>query len=144
MTKGRSLIAVAALLAVCGCDAWLTSPSLYNRLRVTATQPTGEPLPGVALVLYTSARPMGYASTDTTGEFTFTRVPQGNYGVQAVTPPGFHPVNDSINGAGVAFVDGLTLAGDTLAVVRFTFAKNIDMPIATVSRRRAAHPRAPH
>lgn len=143
MTRRRSLAAAIALLAVAGCDSLLTTPSLYNRVRVSATQPTGEPVPGVSLVLYTSARPMGYAFTDTTGQFTFTRVPQGNYGVQAVAPSGFHPVADSINGAGVPFVDGLTIADDTLALVRFTFAKDTGAPIAELNRRSAAPLRAP-
>lgn len=143
-TRARAAVATALLLAA-GCDSWLTRPSLYNRVQVVATQPSGEPVPGVSLLLYTADRPMGYASTDSSGEFTFTSVPRGNYGVQATPPAGYHPVADSTNGAGTPFVDGLSLLDDSLAAVHFTFARDGAASPTTRTRAgtRTAAPRSP-
>ncbi len=88
---------VAATLGA-GCDAWLTKPSRYNTVQALVSQPNGSPIPGASLVLYTGQRPMGYGTTDSSGRFTFVRVPQGNYGVTVTRPLLFHDfvvANDS-------------------------------------------------
>ena len=99
MRKHRLLRAtmVATCVLAAGCDSWLSTPSLYNTVQVTVTQPNGAPIPDVSLELYTGLRPMGYGTTDANGAFTFTRVPQGGYGVVAYAwPTGF----DAIAGVG--------------------------------------------
>jgi hypothetical protein len=112
-----------ALLAAAGCDSWLTKPSLYNSVAVTATTRSGAPIPGVPLVLYTGQRPMGYGTTDSAGRFTFTRVPQGFYGVHASPPAGYGLIESLIAAPPSTFVDNLVVAKDTLSPVHFSFLK---------------------
>lgn len=113
----------AALVLALGCDAWLTKPSLYNTVQVVATRRNGDPIPHVGLVLYTGQRQMGYGATDSSGRFTFTRVPQGFYGVAADPPAGYAAVEVLIGGPPTTVIDKLTVADDTLSPVRFTFLK---------------------
>lgn len=127
IVNGRSVpilsACAAASVLVASCDEWLTKPSLYNTVRVVVQQPAGEPVPGAQLVLYTGQRQMAYATTGANGEFVFTRVPQGTYGVQATPPSGYAPVEALIRTAPTTFVDNLVVANDTLAPVHFTFLK---------------------
>src|SRR4051812_27229306 len=82
-------VAIAALSLAGACDTSLTKPSLYNSVRVIVTQRDGKGIFDAGLVLYTGQRHMGYGATDSTGEFTFTRVPQGVYGLTAIPPNGY-------------------------------------------------------
>ena len=118
------LVACAVFpLFVASCDEWLTKPSLYNTVRVVVQQPGGDPIPGVQLVLYTGQRPMAYAATGANGDFTFLRVPQGTYGVQATPPNGYATIESLIQAPPSTFVQDLIVANDTLAPVHFTFLK---------------------
>jgi hypothetical protein len=114
---------VALLLMAAGCDAWLTKPSLYNSVTVVVSQRNGAPVAGVALSLYTGQRPMGYATTGADGRYVFQDVPQGNYGVFATPPDGYDVLEHFIQAPSSIFHDGLIVADDTLAPVRFTFLK---------------------
>jgi hypothetical protein len=80
--RRRAVAAALALLTALGCDSWLTRPSYYAQLDVITRDQSGSPMVGVPLVLYTGDRPMGYASSDASGHFLFTRVPVGVYGVK--------------------------------------------------------------
>ena len=117
------LLALITLTAAVGCDAWLTKPSLYNTVQVIATRRNGDPIPGVRLVLYTGQRPMGYATTGSDGRFTFTRVPQGDYGVSAQVPAGYDVIENLTAGPSSVYHDALIVANDTLSPVRFIFLK---------------------
>lgn len=119
-----ALLAACLLTTVGACDNWLTKPSLYNTVSVIATQRNGTPISGVDLVLYTGQRPMGYAKTGADGRYTFTRVPQGLYGMHANAPTGYDAVDRWItNQAPTTHVDDLRVSGDTLSSLRFTFLK---------------------
>jgi hypothetical protein len=111
------------ILFAAGCDAWLTKPSLYNTVTVIVVTRGGQPIPGVALTLYTGQRPMGYATTDTNGRHDFHDVPQGNYGVFAIPPDGYVPIEQLLGGRPTNVLDGLQVANDTLSPVRFAFLK---------------------
>jgi hypothetical protein len=119
--------AIAALAVMCGavaCDSMLTRPSLYNSVSVVATRRNGDPIPGVQLVLYTGQRPMGYGATDSSGQFTFTRVPQGDYGVQVTAlPDGYDLIEHLIESPASTVIDKLRVADDTLSPLHFTFLK---------------------
>src|SRR5690242_16855524 len=78
-----------SILALTGCDRWVTKPSLDNTIEVVVSTRDGSPVSGANLTLFTGQRAMGYATTGTDGRFTFTRVPQGSYGVVATPPVGF-------------------------------------------------------
>src|SRR4051812_47976035 len=119
----RALIFTALGLATGACDSWLTKPSLYNTVQVVATRRNGDPVPGVPVVLYTGQRPMGYGVTDSTGHFTFTRVPQGLYGVLASIPAGYDVTENLIGGPSSTSATDLRVADDTLSPVRFSFLK---------------------
>ena len=120
----RTALTAIATLALCaGCDAWLTKPSLYNTVQVVVTQPNGDPVPKAFLILFTGARQMGFGNTEANGLFTFTRVPPGTYGVEAVPPAGYAPVDDPTGGPAGRVIDDLDVANDTLSPVRFTFVK---------------------
>ncbi|MGH7634707.1 MAG: MSCRAMM family protein, partial [Gemmatimonadaceae bacterium] len=96
---------------------------LYNTVRVVVQQPSGQPLSGAQLVLYTGQRQMAYGTTGADGGFVFGRVPQGTYGVQATPPNGYVLLESLIRTAPTTFVDNLIVANDTLAPVHFTFLK---------------------
>jgi hypothetical protein len=113
----------ALVLAVAGCDRWLTNPSLYNTVTVVVTTRGGSPIPGAALTLYTGQRPMGYASTGADGRYVFQDVPQGNYGVFAIPPSGYVPIEDLIGGKLTIYKDDLIVSKDTLSPVRFAYLK---------------------
>jgi hypothetical protein len=116
------LLCVLMLLAA-ACDKWLTNPSLYNTVTVVVTTRSGAPIPGAALTLYTGQRPMGYASTGADGRHVFVDVPQGNYGVFAIPPDGYVPIENLLGGPPTIYKDKLIVARDTLSPVRFTYLK---------------------
>jgi hypothetical protein len=114
---------LGSLILVAGCDGWLTKPSLYNTVTVIVTTRHGEPIPGAALTLYTGQRPMGYATTGPDGQYVFAQVPQGNYGVFAIPPDGYVPIENLLGGPSSIYKDRLIVADDTLSPVRFTYLK---------------------
>lgn len=114
--KSSRVAAWSCAILLAGCDAWLTTPSLYNTVDVVVAQRDGTPIPGTNLILYTGDRPMGYAVTGLDGRFTFKRVPQGLYGVLATPPSGYDVLDTFVH-------DGLLVANDTLLTVHFTFLK---------------------
>jgi hypothetical protein len=118
-----SAFALAIIGFAGGCDNWLTKPSLYSTVPVRVTQRNGAAVPGAELVLYTGQRHMGYGTTDSSGEFSFTRVPQGLYGVTAVPPVGYALLETLIKGPPTNFVEQLMVQGDTVRPLRFTFLK---------------------
>lgn len=120
--KASYLLLAAVSLAA--CDKWLTRPSLYNTVQVSAMRRDGTPIRGVQLELYTGQRPMGYGATDSTGRFVFTRVPQGDYGVAATQlPPGYDQIDHLLGGPPSNVVSGLDVANDSAPPVHFTFLK---------------------
>jgi len=119
----RLLVLCAPLLGVLGCDAWLTKPPLTNTVEVIATRRNGDPVPGVALLLYTGQRPMAYATTGSDGTYRFEGVPQGFYGVFATPAEPYELKERTFGGPATDFVDGLVVANNTLSPVRFTFLK---------------------
>jgi hypothetical protein len=124
MSRLRILpLLLTALATAAGCDAWVTRPMLYNTVRVIARTRAGEAVPGVGLTLYTGQRPMAYATTAADGEFMFTLVPSGTYGVYASLPDGYAAVEDLITAPSSKVIDNLVVANDTLSPVRFTFLK---------------------
>lgn len=66
---------------------------------------------------------MGYGTTASDGRFTFTRVPQGLYGVEAGPPSGYALIESLLGGPPTYFVQNLDVADDTLGPVHFTFLK---------------------
>jgi hypothetical protein len=119
----RRAAAVALLAGTAACEQWLTQPIRYNTVEVTATRRNGEPLPAVGLELYTGQRPMGYGATDVAGRHVFERVPDGQYGVRALLPPGYAAVEELIAGPPSTVVSGLDLADNAVTPVRFTFLR---------------------
>jgi len=105
------------------CDSMLTKPSLYNSVPVIVSRRNGQGIPGAALVLYTGQRPMGYATTDSGGRFTFALVPQGVYGILATPPDGYDLIERVVGGPRTDVVAQLYVQDDTLSPVRFTFLK---------------------
>jgi hypothetical protein len=116
-------LALATLPLAGACDTSLTKPSLYNTVRVIVAQRDGTGVPGAGLVLYTGQRHMGYGTTNSSGEFTFTRVPQGVYGVTAIPPDDYALMETLVKVPPSNSSDQLFVQGDTLQPVRFTFLK---------------------
>jgi hypothetical protein len=119
----RFKAALFSLVLLAACDRWLTKPPLYNTLQVIATRRNGDPIPGVALALYTGQRPMGYGSTGSDGRLTFPNVPQGLYGLLATPPAGYDVIENLVGGPSSLVVDNLHVAADTVSPVRFSFLK---------------------
>jgi hypothetical protein len=86
--RALALLVLAALASSCESVA---GTDQYGKVAVDVHADDGEPLPGLALTLYTGTRPIAYADTDMNGEYVFERVPplpQG-YGVTLGIPPAF-------------------------------------------------------
>ena len=123
MSTPLRCVSLAVLMCASACDQWLTQPVRYNTVEVSAMRRNGEAIAGVALELYTGQRPMGYGTTDATGRYRFTLVPDGLYGVRAIQPAAYAAVEELTGGAPTTSVSGLVLASDTVARARFTFLK---------------------
>lgn len=117
-------IGLAAVISVTACDSLLTKPSLYSSVPVVVARTNGDGIPGARVVLYTGDRPMGYGITDSSGQFLFTQVPQGVYGITALPPTGYVSRDSLIGGPPTNVADQIAVQGDSVhAVVRFSFVK---------------------
>jgi hypothetical protein len=116
-----TLLAVVAIVGA--CDGILTHPTPYGTIRAVAQTRTGDPLPGVAAELYTGQRPMGYATTDSTGAVVFTRVPEGLYGVYLTLPDSYTTIGALSGDVGGDVLDGLKLAPTADTTLRFTLLR---------------------
>ena len=111
MRAHRLAFAVALVLAVWGCDALITNPSLYGSLRVEVTQRDGAPFANVPVWLYRGTRRMGYGTTNSDGVYVFEYVPTTQYGVFVQKVAGYA---DIIPGLTTGYVDGIdVLPGST-------------------------------
>ncbi len=117
--------ALLALLLV-GCADLVTNLSPWGSVEVDAVRRSGEPVPGVQLVLYTGTRPMGYATTGADGRYVFRYVPKsawGAYGVYATPPEGYVRPEELFGGASTAVVAPLTLGEGEHIATEFTYLK---------------------
>lgn len=134
IARRKRLLALAgalAMLALPGCDEWLTRPSLYNQLGVTVRNQDGTPIPGVPLELYTGVRPMDYGLTDANGWHLFERVPKDEYGVRVQRPLRY---SDFVTDADslYKFKDRIDLPGGVTDTVAFVLARCVGTLSATV------------
>lgn len=119
-----ALTAGAMTAVLTACEGLITKPTLYGSVIVEATRRNGAPIPDASLVLYTGQRPMGYATTDSTGRYRFEEVPEGVYGVLAVPPPGYVRLETLLATPRPSeVVDQLQVTGGTPLSARFTFLK---------------------
>lgn len=82
-----ALLGLAMLLAA-GCESVAGSQYRFAEVRVLTTNQWGHPVSGIPVVLYTPGAQMGSGITrPETGEYVFTEVAAGSYGV-AINPPG--------------------------------------------------------
>lgn len=126
MNASRALgVSLIVSLALTACDSLVTKPSLYGAVDVSVTQPDGTAIAGARLVLYTFQRPMAYATTDASGAYRFTTVPEGLYGVGAVPPPGYVSVSDTSGSAAWAYVDQLPVRSGTVVEAHLRFLKTV-------------------
>ena len=116
--------AVLAALALAACDALISKPSLYGTITTQVLRRDSTPIAGAKILLYTGQRPMGYASTDSSGTFRFVDIPDGMYGVRITPPDGYLSITDIVGGADSAVVrDGLVLPELGNLLVRFQLLK---------------------
>lgn len=80
--------ALAALLLLlgAGCDNLVRPQYRFSQVRVRTENQFGGPISGIPVVLYTPQARMGAGVTRETGEYLFTEVAAGSYGV-AINPP---------------------------------------------------------
>lgn len=118
------MIVLLATLVAAACDSMISKPSLYGSVIAQVYRRDSTPIPGAKLTLYTGQRPVGYAITDSTGVFRFVNIPDGEYGVRVLPPPGYLSVVELIGGADTAVVrDGLALPEHGELLVRFRLLK---------------------
>lgn len=82
---GHLGLAVICLVAT-GCSLLLTDAFEYGTVEVTAQTDSGEPIPGVGMLLYSGTRHLATGDTDESGRFVFTFVPEGDLGVHSTWP----------------------------------------------------------
>ncbi|MEO7998559.1 MAG: carboxypeptidase-like regulatory domain-containing protein, partial [Gemmatimonadaceae bacterium] len=82
----------------------------------------GTAIPGAKILLYTGQRPMGYATADSTGAYTFVNVPDGLYGLR-VTPPTGYRGYDEVGGADSSVRDQIILNPADKLSFAFSFLK---------------------
>ena len=102
--RPRGIVALLLVLlhAAAGCSDLLQDPFQYGRVDVTALRRSGEGIEGVAFVLYSGTRHLGFATTDAAGAAHFDLVPFGNLAVVAAPLDGFLPF-DPANGLSAPF-----------------------------------------
>jgi hypothetical protein len=97
MKKAGTAVLLLLLAAMAGCGELLQPGYSYARVQVEVTDPGGEPLRGVSLILYTGQRHMAYGTTDFAGRHSFNFVPAGSYGVAAALQDGFALPEGEVN-----------------------------------------------
>lgn len=118
------LFLALATLLLGGCER-LTGASQYGSVSVATVDKEGQPLPKVALLLYTGPRAMVYAESDARGRFVFEQVPPGSYGVQATAPDGYYDPDEKP----FIFLDRLEVEPNSIEPARFS----IDRCIGTLA-----------
>ena len=124
MTRhGRRCLAVLLALSGVGCDRLLTHPVPYGTVRVTALTRDGIVLPGIAAVLYTGARPMAYATTDSAGAILWRLVPEGEYGVFLTLPDAYATIESLAGIPRGDVIDRVRVTASTDTTLRFTLLR---------------------
>ncbi len=112
-------ILLLALLAATGCDEVLTDPFEYGVVEVETVRRSGDPVPGVALTLFSGTRHLGYALSAEGGPTRFEFVPAGSIGVTAFADPElYRPVN-----LGTGYVRTFSMAEGDQHTLTFTYLK---------------------
>jgi hypothetical protein len=104
--RGGPFAGLAALLVLlaAGCENLVKPQYRFSQVRVRTENQFGGPISGIPVVLYTAQTRIEAAVTRETGEYVFTEVAAGGYGV-AINPPPQWAL-----GAGVpGFVDTLSV-----------------------------------
>jgi hypothetical protein len=118
-SHGRhAFVGLLVILLLAGCSDLLPSPYEYATVEVQATRRSGEPVPGVKVVLYTYNRHLAYGVTGSGGSYTFDFVPFGEYGVGVVPPDGYEVL------AGKNDVVGIEITRGAQKTVPFTILKH--------------------
>ncbi len=115
--------ALLAVLATVACENLLTRPIIYGTVRVQALSRSGAPLPGIGVELFTSFRPMGYATTDAQGRATFPRVPRAQYGIAMHLPADYADLSELSPVPPGTIVAGINVDTGTDTTIHFTFAR---------------------
>lgn len=113
------VLAPLLLILLAGCSELLSDGFDYGSVEVQVVQRSGEPAPGVKLILYTWSHHMAYGESDAEGRHTFEFVPPGSYGVRAV------PEEPFVTFTGFASVarDGVAMEKGGHEEVTFTLLK---------------------
>lgn len=122
LTAGRPTLAAVVLGAglLSSCSSLLSDGYDYGRIEVEVVRRSGEPVPGVDLVLYNWERHMAYGTTGAAGRYVFEFVPEGEFGVRAVPDGGYLPLDYDIPSV---FLDGVEVQKGGRAAVSFTLLK---------------------
>ena len=124
----RLALAISAVFALLmmmlgGCESLLTKPSLYGTVTVQVARRDSTPIAGSQLILYTGARPMGYAATGANGEYIFKNVPEGVYGVRAIPPDGYRTLASLSGGDQTEVHDQLLVNDSAHIALSFRFLR---------------------
>ncbi len=113
------VLALGLALVVGGCDEVLTEPFTYGEVEVEAVRRSGDPVPGVALTLYSGTRHLGFGATGSDGRARFERVPAGPMGVYAEADSlQYRPLDGA-----AGFVRTLRMEEGGREVVTFTYLR---------------------
>ncbi len=113
-------VAMGLLLATASCSELVSDGFDYGNMNVRVARRSGEPVPGVRLVLYTGTQVMSYGESDETGRFSFEFVPPGEYGVRAVPEEPFV----TSTGQASTWQDGIRMEEGGRTEVSFTLLKH--------------------
>lgn len=87
-------------------------------IRAVSTEPDGQPLAGIDVTLFESAGDLAAGETDEGGEYDFSDLYCGNYGVRAGILPEYRLISPPTR-----YVDGLVLGHEQEIEARFTYAR---------------------
>ncbi len=120
----RFLIAVTlASMGSGACAGQISDVIEFATVTVDATRRSGEPVPGVKLVLFIGGGIRAFGETDEDGRHVFEFVPPNLYGVNTGLPPGYVRPEDLLGGPTTAFIDGLEIQEGDRKRVSFTYLK---------------------